>query len=190
MTGMRDRLVTWMTRAAVASATGLALISPAVTVHARAESTFERPCTAFWKAAVVFAGRVDSIQRTGGVRRITVTVLERFRTSPGTRDADARTVTLILPPSSPCASRFRVNKEYIIYADRDADTLSLARCSRTRVIDDAAADVSYARSVLDGSAPEGTIDGRVVVSARTRGGCRRACGRRRPAGPGADESCR
>ena len=93
-----------------------------------------------------------------------------FAASASIGDAGARTLTLSLPQSSQCASRLRPGKEYIVYADRDQEGFSLARCSRTREIDDAAADVSYARSVIDGSAPAGTIAGRVVVSVRDLAG--------------------
>jgi hypothetical protein len=157
-------------RAALLCAIGIASVAGAALVHARTEPVLERPCTAFWNAALVFAGRIDSVQRTSGGRRVTFTILERFRASASTGDSAAPTLTLSLPQSSQCASRLRQGKEYIVYADRDQEGFSLARCSRTREIDDAAADVSYARSVMDGSAPAGIIAGRVVVSVRDLAG--------------------
>jgi 5-hydroxyisourate hydrolase-like protein (transthyretin family) len=146
--------------------------------QARAEP-FERPCTAFWNAAAVFTGRLDSIQRTSGGRRVTFTILERFRVPADPRESGARTMDLDLPSTTPCASRFRRGREYLVYAGRDGEGLSLAHCSRTREIEDAAADLSYARSVLDGSAPAGTINGRVVVSVRDLSG--RVAGSPQPA---------
>ena len=166
---MRNRARAWLARGVVFCVVVIPALSGVEPVHARAEP-LERPCTAYWNASTVFAGRADSVQRTSGSRRVTFTILERLRASSEIGDADARTVTLDLPSTSPCASRIRQGKEYIVYAERVAEGLSLARCSRTREIDDAAADMSYARSVLDGSAPAGTIDGRAVVSVRDLAG--------------------
>ncbi len=166
---MRNRAGAGLTRAVVFCVIVMSFLSGVGPVHARVEP-LERPCTAYWSASTVFAGRADSIQRTSSGRRGTFTILERFRASSETRDPEARTVTLDLPSASPCASRIRQGREYIVYAERVAGGLSLARCSRSREIDDAAADVSYARSVLDGSAPAGTINGRAIVSVRDLAG--------------------
>ena len=148
----------------------IALVSGTTPVHARTDAVAERPCTAYWNAAAVIAGRVDSIQRTSSGRRLTLAIVERFRTPAGGGVIDGPTVTLDVLSSSPCASRFRAGQEYLVYADRVAGGLSLTRCSRTRALGDAAADVSYAQAVSDGTAPAGTINGRVVVSARDLAG--------------------
>ena len=167
---MTDRATAGAIRAVPLCVAVIALVGGTTPVRARADAVAERPCTAYWNAAVVVAGRVDSIQRTSSGRRLTLAIVARFRTPAGGGVIDGPTVTLDVPSASPCASRFRAGQEYLVYADRVAGGLSLTRCSRTRALGDAAADVSYAQSVSDGSAPAGTINGRVVVSARDLAG--------------------
>ena len=46
---------------------------------------------------------------------------------------------------SPCIFRFDVGRRYIVYASRDADgALSAGKCSGTKLLDDAEADLDYA----------------------------------------------
>ena len=143
-------------RAAIA----LALVW-AMTADAAARS--ETPCSAYWNAPAVFVGRVDSIARSASGRRITFRVIERFR-GPA-----ASALTLSVDSSSPCASRFRQGHEYIVYAVPQGAELTI-ECARTRDVEDGAADLSYARAVKDGTAPDGGVSGQVVISRRDLAG--------------------
>jgi hypothetical protein len=119
----------------------------------------ETPCSAYWNAPAVFVGRVDSIARSAPAPRITFSVIERFKGPP------ASALTLSLDSSSPCRSRFRQRREYVVYAvPRGAEFI--IQCDRTRDVEDGAADLSYARAVKDGTAPDGGITGQVVISRR------------------------
>jgi hypothetical protein len=133
----------------------------AATEDAAARS--EMPCSAYWHAPAVFVGRVDAIARSASGRRITFTVTERFK-GPA-----ASALTLSLDSSSPCASRFRQGREYVVYAVPQGEVLTIA-CGRTRDVEDGAADLSYARAVKDGTAPDGSISGQVVISRRDLAG--------------------
>ena len=163
------RAVVWGLAAALATSTGVSGLE-----------TSTPPCAAFWNASSVFAGRVESVARAGQERRVTFTVLERYR------GVEASAVTVVLDSATACAARFRQGREFVVYARQRADGSPLvADCSRTREIDDAAADLAYARSVLDGSAGVGTIGGQVVVTNRDLAG--RVAG---PVVPAADISVR
>ena len=136
-----------------------------IPTHVLAFGPSPTPCAAFWSASAVFAGRVESIVRAGQERRVTFAVLD------GYRGVAAPTVTVGVASGAPCATRFRQGREFVVYARRAADGAAmLLDCSRTRELEDAAADLSYARSVVDGSAPAGTIDGRVLIIPRDLAG--------------------
>jgi hypothetical protein len=125
----------------------------------------ETPCAAYWRAPAVFVGRADAIARGPGGRRVTFTVLERFR------GAEASAVTLAIDPATSCAAMFRTGREYFVYAERDREGRDLAvRCSRTSDVENGAADLEYARSVAEGRAPAGTISGQVLISTRDLSG--------------------
>ena len=140
----------------------------ALPTHALGLGPSPTPCAAFWNASAVFAGRVESIERRGQQRRVTLTVLDGYRGVAALVGRDAKhegALTVDLTPGAPCAARFRQGKELIVYAARGTDGSGslFVDCSRTRELEDAAADLSYARSVADGSAPAGRISGRVLV---------------------------
>jgi len=124
-----------------------------------ATAGIETPCSAYWNAPTVFVGRADAIARSASGRRITFTVIERFK------GRSASALTLSIDSSSPCASRFRQGREYIVYAVPLGEELTI-ECGRTRDVEDGAADLSYARAVKDGTAPNGGISGQAVVSQR------------------------
>jgi hypothetical protein len=66
---------------------------------------------------------------------------------------------------------FRQGREYLVYADRAGDGRNFVlRCTRTSAVDDAAADLSYARAVKTGTAPPGSIGGQVIVTRRNLAG--------------------
>jgi hypothetical protein len=126
------------------------------------------PCAGYWDSVAVFVGRVDSVKRTTGGRTIRFTILEGFR------GVGSSTVDVITGPAGqPCALTFRVGREYLVYAARAggaADALTTSVCTRTREVEDAAADVSYARAVKDGTAPAGKITGQVLLAGRDLNG--------------------
>jgi hypothetical protein len=128
------------------------------------------PCSAFWNASAVFSGRVESIERAGQHRRVTFTVLDAYRGADVLAHRSAqreggRGTIVEVASVAPCAARFRQGREFIVYAGRATDRMGslFVDCSRTRELDDAAADLSYARSVVDGSAPVGSISGQVLI---------------------------
>jgi hypothetical protein len=138
-------------------------IAMALSVAGNVSAAIETPCSAFWNAPTVFAGRADSIVRTAAGRRVTFSVIERFK------GRAASALVLAIDSSSPCASRFKQGREYLVYAVARDEELTV-ECARTRDVEDAAADLSYARAVIDGSAPAGTISGQAVVTRRDLAG--------------------
>jgi hypothetical protein len=121
------------------------------------------PCGGFSSAAAVFVGRVESVARTTGARAVTLRVTESFR---GT---SADTVVVVTGQTGPqCAVPFKVGREYFVYAARadESGALTTNRCSRTREIEDAAADLTFARALEQGSAPPGRISGQVLLGRR------------------------
>jgi Carboxypeptidase regulatory-like domain len=61
---------------------------------------------------------------------------------------------------------FRIGREYMVYASRSdaADALATSVCSRTRPIEDAAADMSYVRALKNGTAPAGVVGGHLSLA--------------------------
>lgn len=118
------------------------------------------PCAGYWGAAVVFAGRVDAVKRRAGGELASFTVLESFR---GLASSAVEVVTG--PPGHRCAVRFRVGREYMVYANRDrTGVVTASVCSRTRELDDAAADATYARGIKEETAAVGRIGGQVRLT--------------------------
>jgi hypothetical protein len=127
----------------------------------------EAPCAAYWSASEVFVGRVDSVKRTAADDITTFTVLESFR------GVTSSTIDVITTRGGrPCSVQLRIGHEYVVYARRADDTgrPTTSLCSRTRVVEDAAADLTYARALKQGSGPPGRISGRVVLVPRDLSG--------------------
>ena len=120
----------------------------------------EVPCQAYWNASAVFVGRVERIKRVGTARLVSFTVLDGFRgVTASTLEVSAE------PAGQRCGLSFRIGHEYIVYAARsEGGTLTTSRCLRTRDVEDAGADVAFARDVTQGSAAAGQITGRVMVA--------------------------
>ena len=99
----------------------------------------------------------------GATRHVSFTVLEGFAGV-----ASSTIVVMTRPAAQRCGISFAIGKEYVVYADRqEGGALTTSRCSGTREVEDAAADLAYARAVKQGHAPSGFIGGTVSVSART-----------------------
>jgi hypothetical protein len=121
------------------------------------------PCAAYSAAPAVFVGRVEAITRTATNRVVIFSVLEGFQ---GTASSKVEVATA--PAGQKCGVPFRVNHEYVVYAFKSESSgrLTTTTCSRTREIDDAAADLTYLRSLKDGTAPPGRITGQVLLGRR------------------------
>jgi hypothetical protein len=139
------------------------------------------PCQEFWQASAVFAGRVLSI----------IDDTEKWPWPPMNSKEpikpDAKTaVHVVFEVSEPfrgvseskvevrTGSRgrrvwvedsinFRAGQEYIVYAHREASQpyLSTSECTRTRLIENAAEDLAYARSVATSTATGARIFGTI-----------------------------
>ncbi len=139
------------------------------------------PCEEFWRASAVFAGRVISITDD----------TEKWPWPPMNSKEpikpDAKTaVHVMFEVSEPfrgvseskievrAGSRgrriwvedsvdFRAGQEYIVYARREASQpyLSTSECTRTRLIEKAAEDLAYARSVATSTATGARIFGNI-----------------------------
>jgi Carboxypeptidase regulatory-like domain len=141
------------------------LVGCAVLTTARAQECCVQvspPCQAYWNASAVFVGRVETIKRVGTTRRVTFTVLDAFR------GVTASTLEVSTEPAGQrCSLSFRIGHEYIVYAARsEGGELTTSRCLRTRDVEDAGADLAYARDVKQGNAAAGQITGRVMVLPR------------------------
>ena len=150
----------------VYSAVGAAfLVGCASLTTARAQdccSQVAAPCEAYWSASAVFVGRVETIKRVGTTRLLSFTVLD------GLRGVTASTLEVSTAPAGDrCSLPFRTGHEYIVYAVRsEGGALTTSRCLGTRDVEDAGADLAYARDVKQGSAGVGHITGRVMVVPR------------------------
>jgi Carboxypeptidase regulatory-like domain len=127
------------------------------------------PCAAHWNSEAVFAGRVDAVKRSGTERVVSFSVLEAFR---GVASSSVEVSTG--PAGQLCSLSFRVGHEYIVYADRSGTpgqgAFRVSPCSRTRPVEDAAADLAYARELKQGNAPPGYISGQVLIAPRDLAG--------------------
>jgi protocatechuate 3,4-dioxygenase beta subunit len=123
----------------------------------------ERPCSAYWADAAVFVGRVESVTREAGTRRVRLAVVESFR------GVSASTVDVLTGPAGQrCSLPFKPGREYLVYASHSAPAgdLTATACSRTRGIEDAGADLAYARAIKDGAPVPGRITGQVLLGRR------------------------
>jgi hypothetical protein len=122
------------------------------------------PPAEFWRATAVFSGRVAAVERVtdrplraSRQLRIRVRVIQRF--SGSLRESDAE---VVLHTGPVCRYPFRTGHAYFIYAVRQDDgRLTTSVCAGTVPLERAAADLTYARSVVAGSAPPGRIVGYV-----------------------------
>ena len=126
----------------------------------------QSPCAGYWNAAAVFVGRVEAVKRTGTSRLVSFAVLEGFR---GVTSSTIEVATG--PAGQRCSLSVKIGHEYVVYADRpDGGGLTTGRCSRSRDVEDAGADLAYARDLKQGSALPGHISGRVLVAPRDLAG--------------------
>ena len=137
------------------------------------------PCEAYWAADAVFVGRVTAVRRVGTARMVSLTVVDGFRGV-----AESSVDALMDTSASPCRVSFRIGGEYVIYAARSAGGGLSIVCPRTREVEDAGSDLSYARDIRGGKPAPGFIGGRVLVSplnlsGKPRGPTDTGCGHHR-----------
>jgi len=131
-------------------------------------SRVEAPCSAYWRADAVFVGRADAIAGAADARVVTFRVVERLQGV-----ASSAMDVALGSARQRCGGAYRVGREYLVYAVRNASGgFTVAPCDRVRPVEDAAADLSYARAVKEGSAPPGKIGGQVLLARRDLGGRR------------------
>ena len=115
-------------------------------------------CTRYWNATRFFTGRVVSVARNvDGDRRITFSVA----------DTSTNIVVATGPAGRRCSLSFQTGHEYFVYArlgENGEWTTSV--CLGTRAVEDAAADLEYARAIQEGTAPAGRIAGQVLTIPR------------------------
>lgn len=124
---------------------------------------FGPPCQEVWKSPVVFAGTVIQVDRAPGAfgpRRVRFRITEAFRgTEKGEMDIHLRGGG---GPS--CDPPFRMGESWLVYANSRGEGgagWTTSTCSRTRLLRQAAEDVSYLR-LPDAQKPPGHIAGRVT----------------------------
>ncbi len=135
-------------------------------VHAQNCCTeIQTPCAAYWNAAAVFVGRVESVRRVGTMRAVSFSVIEGFSgVTSSTIDVSTG------PAGQRCSLSFTIGRQYVVFADRAAGTngagsggLTTGRCSGTRDAEGAGAELAYGRAVKQGAASPGHISGRVIL---------------------------
>jgi len=134
------------------------------------------PCEEFWRANAVFAGRVISVTNdtdnmnskepiqpdASKAVRVVFAVSEQFRGVSESR-IEVRTGSRGPRIWVEDSIDFRVGQAYLVYAYRQASQayLSTSECTRTSLIESAAEDLAYARSVATNKATGAQIFGKV-----------------------------
>jgi len=121
----------------------------------------KRPtCEVWWQTSAIFSGRVTRIdtvtEETDGQTRVknlvTMRVQDRWRGLQGKRDVVIATGA----GGGDCGFQFEANQTYLIYANQSAQTgrYETGICSRTALLDEAAADLAYLAGV---DSPDQTV---------------------------------
>lgn len=120
-----------------------------------------QPCSAFWAAAAVFAGRVESIS-AGDPADVFQRRTVRFKVIEGFRGAEGSDLT-ILAVDGFCRVDFKPGRDYLVYADREDGTrkLTVSVCSRTQPLERAGLDLAYARAATGPGTPAGRVSGSI-----------------------------
>ena len=128
-------------------------------------------CEAAWSATAVFVGRVESIEpiQVAGrpsrfaSKRVRFKVMEAFT---GPRETEA--VIDTGSGGGDCGYRFRQGREYLVYAQKDGTSgrLTVSTCSRTSMLESAAADLAYLRNAVTSGAPLGRVAGTISLVSR------------------------
>lgn len=92
---------------------------------------------AFAQADAVFEGRVLEIERSGGVLRATLSVVQHWKGIES-----ERVLVQTAGDSAACGVAFQVATSWLVYAEREGEALRASLCSRTARIEDAQADLA------------------------------------------------
>jgi hypothetical protein len=114
----------------------------------------KRPtCEVWWQTSAIFSGRVTRIdtvtEETDGQTRVknlvTMRVQERWRGLQGAREVVVATGA----GGGDCGFQFETNQTYLVYANQSVQTgrYETGICSRTALIDEAAADLAYLQGI-------------------------------------------
>jgi hypothetical protein len=131
------------------------------------------PCQLYRQAAAVFVGQVSEIGPMTPVSSsqpniyTTRDVVVRFTVEEGFRGVEGQTVTIYLTGTT-CDFTLLRGERYFVYATRGAETqkLHVVQCSGTKLFNEAAHDLAYARGVARGEkGPD--IFGTVLREVRT-----------------------
>lgn len=127
------------------------------------------PCQEFWKAPVVFAGRVESVTKIPGERYGSI-ARARFRVIEPFRGTNATEIDLF-SYSNNCSIGFRRGQEWIIYAfpRPDGPGLMTGICTRSQLMSKATEDLSYALAVYSSHPEKGRIFGSLTYSINENG---------------------
>lgn len=133
----------------------------------------DHACVSYPNTSAVFSGRAASVsvvrgnEEAWGPRHRVV----RFEVLEGFSGVDGTTVDVVTGMGGgDCGFEFETGKSYFVYARRLEDgSLSTSICSRTRPLDQAAADLDHARRVASG-APRVALFGKVEHIQRTEVG--------------------
>jgi Carboxypeptidase regulatory-like domain len=95
----------------------------------------------------------------------------RFFVIESFRGGSAESVDVLTAPGG-CGFSVQIGRSYFVYAHRSSESADLMTsvCSGTRAIDEAAADLLYARAFKEGRAPLGHIGGQVLLAYRDLAG--------------------
>jgi hypothetical protein len=102
------------------------------------------PCQNFFQVDAVFVGTVQSISIVPEDQRRTRRV--EFAMATGFRGVQGETATVFTPADgAACGYEFKQGERYVVYAYRtkDGSQLEVSRCSRTRLLAQAADDVAF-----------------------------------------------
>src|SRR5690349_13332639 len=92
----------------------------------------EPPCSAYWKADIVFVGKVSSIREiTPEPKDSLDTLLLRFSIEQLYRGTESKQVEIITTTGSECDIKFRIGQKWLVYGRRNSATDRLHLSSRS-----------------------------------------------------------
>jgi hypothetical protein len=133
-----------------------------------------QPCSAYWTAGVVFAGTVTElgpmipVAGSNGQLFTPNGRFTRFRIEEGFRGVTGETIDTFEHGTS-CDYHFKPGERYLVYASRDPKDgrIYVSSCSATKTLENAEADLTYARGVMRGE-PTPSIVGIVARETRSK----------------------
>jgi hypothetical protein len=118
----------------------------------------EPPCSAYWKADVVFTGSVTEItDAPRGPKEIFNHLLLHFAVEEPYRGVEAAEVEVAAITGTECDTKFRKEEKWLIYARRNSPAGRLEVWTRTRRYSDADEDLAYIRGLSENPAESSII---------------------------------